>query len=61
MNRFAILALVLVAVTLFVVCVAGSALQMPESQAESANLVYSVLLAVILLTSLVLGWSGSFR
>jgi aspartyl protease family protein len=60
MNRFAILALVLVAVTLFVVWVAGSALQMPESQAGSASLVYNILLAVALLTSLVLGWRGSF-
>jgi aspartyl protease family protein len=60
MNRFAILALVLVAVTLFVVWVAGSALQMPESQAGSAGLVYNIILAVALLTSLVLGWRGSF-
>jgi aspartyl protease family protein len=60
MNRFAILALVLVAVTLFVVWVAGSALQMPESQAGSASLVYNIILAVALLTSLVLGWRGSF-
>jgi aspartyl protease family protein len=60
MNRFAILALVLVAVTLFVVWVAGSALQMPESQAGSASLVFNILLAVTLLTSLVLGWRGSF-
>ena len=60
MNRFAILALVLVAVTLFVVWIAGSALQMPESQAGSASLVYNILLAVALLTSLVLGWRGSF-
>jgi aspartyl protease family protein len=60
MNRFAILALVLIAVTLFVVWVVGSALQMPESQAASASLVYNILLAVTLLTSLVLGWRGSF-
>ena len=60
MNRFAILALVLVAVTLFVVWIAGSALQMPESQAGSASLVYNIILAVALLTSLVLGWRGSF-
>jgi aspartyl protease family protein len=60
MNRFAILALVLVAVTLFVVWVAGSALQMPESHAGSAGLVYNIILAVALLTSLVLGWRGSF-
>jgi len=60
MNRFAILALVLFAVTLFVVWVAGSALQMPESQAGSAGLVYNIILAVALLTSLVLGWRGSF-
>jgi aspartyl protease family protein len=60
MNRFAILALVLVAVTLFVVWVAGSALQMPDSHAGSAGLVYNIILAVALLTSLVLGWRGSF-
>lgn len=59
MNRFVLLVLVLVAVTLFVVWVAGTALQMPESQAGSASLVYSVLLAVMLITSLVLGWRGT--
>ena len=59
MNRFALLVLVLAAVALFVVWVAGTALQMPESQAGSANLVYSILLAVMLITSLVLGWRGT--
>lgn len=60
MNRFAILAIVLAAVALFVVWIAGSALQMPESHEGSARLVYSVLMAVMLITSLVLGWRGTF-
>ena len=60
MNRFAILAIVLAAVALFVVWIAGSALQMPESHEGSARLVYSTLMAVMLITSLVLGWRGTF-
>ncbi len=60
MNRFAILAIVLAAVALFVVWIAGSALQMPESHEGSARLVYSILMAVMLITSLVLGWRGTF-
>lgn len=60
MNRFAILAIVLAAVALFVVWIAGSALQMPGSHEGSARLVYSILMAVMLITSLVLGWRGTF-
>ena len=59
MSRIAILALVIVLVSLFVVWMAGSALRMPDSHAGQAQLFYQAAMAVALLTTLVLGWRGS--
>ena len=56
MNRFVVLAIVLVVVTLFVVWIAGDSL---TTNSGSANLTYNITLAVLLLTSLVLGWRGT--
>jgi aspartyl protease family protein len=59
MKRLIILAVLIVAASLFVVWIAGNSLRMPETQAESARLVTNILIAIMLLTSLVLGWRGS--
>lgn len=59
MSRIAILALVIILVSLFVVWMAGSALKMPDSHAGQAQLFYNAAIAVALLTTLVLGWRGS--
>jgi len=59
MKRLAVLAVIIVIASLFVVWIAGNSLRMPDTQAESARLVTNILLAIMLLTSLVLGWRGS--
>ncbi|MEQ1756057.1 MAG: TIGR02281 family clan AA aspartic protease [Micropepsaceae bacterium] len=59
MNRFVVLIIVLLAVTVFIVWMAGGALRTPGSPAGSATLAYQVTALVLLLTSLVLGWRGS--
>jgi len=59
MKRLAVLAVIIVALSLFVVWIAGNSLSMPDTHAESARLVTNVLLAVLLLTTLVLGWRGT--
>lgn len=59
MKRLAILAAIIVGLSLFVVWIAGNSLRMPDTQAESARLVTNVLMAILLLTTLVLGWRGS--
>lgn len=59
MKRLAVLAVIIVALSLFVVWIAGNSLSMPDTHAESARLVTNVLLAIMLLTTLVLGWRGT--
>lgn len=59
MSRFVVLILVLIAVTVFVVWMAGGALHTPETPAGSATLAYQVTSLVLLVTALVLGWRGS--
>jgi len=59
MKRLILLAVLIVAASLFVVWIAGNSLRMPETQADSARLVTNILIAIMLLTSLVLGWRGS--
>ena len=59
MKRLAVLAVIIVALSLFVVWIAGKSLSMPDTHAESARLVTNVLLAILLLTTLVLGWRGT--
>ncbi|MBU6156033.1 MAG: TIGR02281 family clan AA aspartic protease [Alphaproteobacteria bacterium] len=59
MKRLAVLAVIIVALSLFVVWIAGNSLSMPDTHAESARLVTNVLLAILLLTTLVLGWRGT--
>ncbi|MFN9544708.1 MAG: TIGR02281 family clan AA aspartic protease [Alphaproteobacteria bacterium] len=59
MKRLAVLAVIIVALSLFVVWIAGTSLSMPDTHAESARLVTNVLLAILLLTTLVLGWRGT--
>ena len=59
MKRLIVLAVLIVAASLFVVWIAGNSLSMPDTQAESARLVTNILIAIMLLTSLVLGWRGS--
>jgi aspartyl protease family protein len=59
MKRLAVLAVIIVALSLFVVWIAGNSLRIPDTQAGSARLVTNILLAIMLLTSLVLGWRGS--
>lgn len=59
MKRLAVLAVIIVVLSLFVVWIAGNSLSMPDTHAESARLVTNVLLAILLLTTLVLGWRGT--
>jgi aspartyl protease family protein len=59
MKRIAILAVIIVALSLFVVWIADNSLEMPDTHAGSAQLVTNILLAIMLLTTLVLGWRGS--
>lgn len=59
MKRLAILAAIIVGLSLFVVWIAGNSLRMPDTQAEAMRLVINVLMAILLLTTLVLGWRGS--
>ena len=59
MKRIAILAVIIVALSLFVVWIVGNSLDMPDTHAGSAQLVTNILLAIMLLTTLILGWRGS--
>jgi aspartyl protease family protein len=59
MKRIAILAVIIVALSLFVVWIADNSLKMPDTHAGSAQLVTNILLAIMLLTTLILGWRGS--
>ena len=60
MSRVFVLVVALIAVTALIVWAAsGSSSQVFGNDAASANLVYSILLLVTLLASLVLGWRGS--
>ena len=52
MKRIAILAVIIVALSLFVVWIADNSLKMPDTHAGSAQLVTNILLAIMLLTTL---------
>lgn len=59
MNRLVALALVLIVVAALILWVASGSGYAVGNDASSANLTYNIIAAVVLLSSLVLGWRGS--
>jgi aspartyl protease family protein len=59
MNRLVILALAIVAVTLFIAWIAAGNGQAFGTDADSASLAAQVAMLVLLMSSLILGWRGS--